>query len=47
MFLVTVEQRTPSLDGKEVAFSIDGVDANETAVWSIGGAVLIDLSAQR
>lgn len=47
MFLITVEQRTPSLDGKEVAFSIDGVDANETAVWSIGGAVLIDLSAQR
>lgn len=47
MFLITVEQRTPSLDGKEVAFSIDGVDANETAVWSIGGAVLIDLSAER
>ncbi len=46
-FLVTIQQRNPSLVGKEVTFSIGGVDANETAVWTMGGAVLIDLSVER
>jgi len=46
-FLITIEQRSPSLLGKEVTFSVDGLDANETAVWKVGGADLIDLSAER
>jgi hypothetical protein len=46
-FFITVQQGAPGLDGKEVTFSIDGLDARETQVWSQGGAELIDLSAER
>ena len=46
-FLITIEQRIPSLAGKEITFSVDGIDAIERAVWSLGGAELIDLSAER
>ena len=46
-FLITIEQRSPSLLRKEVTFSVDGLDANETAVWKVGGADLTDFSAER
>ena len=46
-FLVTIQQQSAALNGKEVKFSVDGLDAKETAVWAVGGAVLIDLSAER
>ena len=46
-FLVIIEQRTPALNSKEITFSIDGLDANETAVWTQGGADELNLSATR
>ena len=46
-FLIITEQRIPSLEGREITFSVDGIDAKETAVWTMGGAELIDLSAER
>ena len=46
-FLLTIEQRIPTLMGKTITFSVGGVDANETAVWKQGDAVLFDLSADR
>ena len=46
-FLIIVEQRIPSLAGREITFSVGGIDAKETGVWAMGGADLIDLSAER
>ena len=46
-FVITIEQRTPSLIGREVTFSVGGIDAKETVLWSMGEAVLIDLAAER
>ena len=46
-FLLTIEQRIPTNKGKSITFSVGGVDANETAVWKQGDAVLFDLSADR
>ena len=46
-FLITIQQSIPSLDGREITFSVGGFDAKESTVWSMGGAELIDLSAER
>ena len=45
-FLLTVEQKIPTLNGKTITFSVGGLDTEETGVWTQGDAVLIDLSAE-
>lgn len=46
-YLITIEQSIPSLEGRDITFSVGGFDAKERAVWAMGGAELIDLSAER